>query len=127
VSRIAVNAGALPGIAADGVVLLHFAFVLFVVAGGLLVVRWRWLAWLHLPAAAWGVLVELAGWTCPLTPLENRLRAAAGERAYDAGFVEHYILPLLYPAGLTRDTQLALGVVALVLNLAIYAWMLRRR
>jgi hypothetical protein len=122
-----VNVGALIGIAADAVVLLHFAFVLFVGAGGLLVLRWRWLGWLHVPAAAWGVLVELAGWTCPLTPLENRLRAAAGEAAYDAGFVEHYILPLLYPADFTRYTQLALGSVALVLNLAIYAWILRQR
>jgi len=122
-----VSAAALYGTAADGVVLLHFAFVLFVAAGGLLVLRWRGFAWLHIPAASWGVLVELAGWTCPLTPLENRLRMNAGEAAYDAGFVEHYILPLLYPADFTRDTQLALGIAALGLNLAIYAWILRRR
>ena len=84
------SAAALYGTAADGVVLLHFAFVLFVAAGGLLVLRWRGVAWFHIPAASWGVLVELAGWTCPLTPLENRLRMNAGEAAYDAGFVEDF-------------------------------------
>lgn len=115
------------GVAADGVLLLHLVFVLFVAAGGLLVLRWRRIAWLHVPSVAWGVLVEIGGWICPLTPLENRLRAAAGEPGYDAGFVEHYIVPLLYPVDLTREVQITLGFVALVLNVAIYAWLLRRR
>ena len=114
-------------ILADAVLLLHFGFVAFVALGALLVWRWPRLAWLHLPALAWGAYTVLAGAICPLTPLENRLRMNAGEAAYDAGFVEHYILPLLYPADFTRDTQLALGIAALGLNLAIYAWILRRR
>lgn len=111
---------------ADGVVGLHLAFVLFVVAGGLLVLRWRWLAWIHLPAAAWGALIEFAGWICPLTPLENELRRRAGEAGYAGGFVEHYLLPVLYPSGLTRGVQIALGLLVLILNLAVYGWIVRR-
>ena len=111
---------------ADLVVVLHFAFVLFVVFGGLLVLRWRWVAYLHVPAAIWGVLIELTGWICPLTPLENALRSRAGETGYQGGFVEHYILPALYPSALTRRIQLLLGAVVLLLNLAIYAYVLRR-
>ncbi len=108
-------------LAADAVVLVHLAFILFVLFGGLLVLRWRWLALLHLPAAAWGVAVELLHLYCPLTPLENSLRQAAGQVGYQGGFVEHYLIPLIYPAGLTPQIQLGLGALVLVINLAVYA------
>jgi hypothetical protein len=111
---------------ADVVVLLHLAFVVFAVAGALLVVRWRWLAWIHLPAAVWAALIEFAGWICPLTPLENRLRALGGGAGYRGGFVEHYVLPLLYPGQLTRGVQILLGIFVVLVNLAIYAWLARR-
>jgi len=106
--------------AADVVVLVHLAFILFVAAGGLLVLRWPRLAWMHVPAIIWGALIEFAGWICPLTPLENRLRAAAGEAAYSGGFIDRYIMPIVYPAGLTRGMQLALGVAVIAVNLVIY-------
>jgi hypothetical protein len=105
---------------ADLVLVVHFTFVLFVVLGGLLVVRWPRAAWLHIPAAIWGVLIEYTGWICPLTPLENSFRMRGGEAGYSGGFIEHYIQPLLYPAGLTRSTQVVLGSLALVLNLIAY-------
>jgi uncharacterized protein DUF2784 len=111
---------------ADLVVVVHFSFVLFVVFGGLLVLRWPRLAYLHIPAAIWGAWIEFAGRICPLTPLENRLRTAAGGAAYQGGFVEHYILPVLYPSALTRNIQLVLGGVVLGLNLGIYGYLLRR-
>jgi hypothetical protein len=111
---------------ADAVVLLHFTFVLFVILGGLLILRRAWVAWFHVPAVVWAVLIELRGWICPLTPLEKTLRVRAGEAAYGAGFIEHYILPVLYPAGLTRTSQVAMGVVLLVGNTIIYGWLLRR-
>jgi hypothetical protein len=101
---------------ADATVVLHLAFVLFVVAGGLLVLRWPRLAWVHLPAAAWGAWVEFAGWICPLTPVENWLRQKSGGAIYSAPFIEHYIIPLLYPAGLSRDLQWWLGGLVLVVN-----------
>ncbi|CAN7531054.1 DUF2784 domain-containing protein [Cupriavidus necator] len=113
---------------ADLVVIVHGLFILFVVAGGLLALRWPRVAWLHLPAAAWGVLIEWSGWICPLTPLENTLRQAAGQAGYSGGFVERYLLPLIYPAGLTPAVQLWLGLVVLVVNAAVYAlWWRRRR
>ena len=105
---------------ADLVLVVHLAFVLFVVLGGLLVLRWRWVAVLHVPAAIWGILIEFAGWICPLTPLENSLRRLGGEAGYSGGFIQHYLLPLVYPAGLTRNFQLMLGSLALVLNIAVY-------
>ena len=105
---------------ADLIVLLHFAFVVFVVLGGLLALRWPRIAWLHVPAVIWGALIEFTGWICPLTPLENRLRRAAGEAGYQGDFIAHYILPALYPDGLTRSDQLVLGGIALALNIAIY-------
>lgn len=111
---------------ADLTVLLHGAFVLFVVAGGLLALwKVRW-AWVHVPAALWGAYVELAGRICPLTPLENHFRQLAGERGYAGGFIEHYLIPLMYPAGLTRHTQLILGAVVIAINLAIYGLVVRR-
>jgi Protein of Unknown function (DUF2784) len=112
---------------ADAVVALHLAFILFVVGGGLLVARWRRLAWLHLPALAWGVLVEWAGWICPLTPLENALRARAGLAGYAGGFVEEYLIPVVYPPHLTRVIQVSLGVAAVALNVVVYAWIWRSR
>ena len=112
---------------ADVTVLLHAAFVLFVVLGGLLAARWRSVAWVHLPAAAWGAWVELAGWACPLTPLENWLRTQSGGTAYTSGFIEHYLMPLLYPAFLSRQTQYALAVLVLLVNAGIYAGFIRWR
>lgn len=114
------------GVLANVVVLLHLGFVLFVVLGGFLVLRWQWLAWLHLPAAAWGALIEFAGWVCPLTPLELWLRRAAGEAGYTGGFIEHYLLPLLYPAALTREVQIVLGLGVLAVNLIAYALVWRK-
>jgi hypothetical protein len=112
---------------ADVTVLLHVLFVAFVIGGGLLVARWPRLAWLHLPAAAWGAWVELAGRVCPLTPLENWLRVRGGAPVYSASFVEHYLMPLLYPASLPREHQYALGALVLVVNAVVYALVLRRR
>ena len=118
---------ALVRLAADAVALLHGAFVLFVVFGGLLVWRWPRLAWLHLPAVAWGALIEFTGWMCPLTPLEHYLRQVIGQAGYAGGFVDHYLWPLLYPAGLTREMQWALGAGVLVVNGAVYGLLLGRR
>ena len=115
-----------PSMLADLIVVLHFIFVLFVMFGGLLVIRWPKIVYLHLPAAVWGTLIEFTGWICPLTPLENSLRAKAGAAGYHGGFVEHYLLPALYPSALTRTIQLLLGSLVLLLNLAIYAYVLRR-
>lgn len=107
---------------ADAVLVIHLGFVLFVVLGGLLALRWRRAAWVHLPAAVWGALIELIGWVCPLTPLENSLRRLGGEAGYTGGFIDHYIIALIYPEGLTRAMQLALGSAVVALNAAIYAW-----
>jgi hypothetical protein len=114
-------------LAADLVVALHLAFVLFVVLGGLLALRWPRVAWVHLPVAAYGALIELVGWVCPLTPLENRLREAAGGAGYEGGFVERYLLPVLYPGELTPRFQLVLGLGVILVNLAVYGAVLRRR
>lgn len=115
-----------PRLLADLLVVLHLLFILFVVFGGLLVLRWRWVAWLHLPCAAWGALVEFTGWICPLTPLENRLRLEAGQAGYSGGFIDHYVIPLVYPPGLTPAWQVALGVAVLVINGALYGLLIRR-
>ena len=112
---------------ADLVVAIHFAFVLFVVFGGLLVLRWPRLALVHVPAAIWGALIELAGGICPLTPLEQSLRLRAGEQGYSGSFIEHYILPVLYPSGLTRTVQLVLGGLVVAINLGIYGYLFRSR
>lgn len=111
---------------ADMVLVLHFGFILFVVLGGVLSLRWPRLAFIHLPAAVWGALIELAGWICPLTPLENSLRRAAGQAGYEGGFIEHYLLPIVYPAGLTRDAQLLLAAMVVLLNAGIYGLVWRR-
>ena len=111
---------------ADGVVLVHAAFVAFVMLGGFLAWRWRAVVWTHVPAALWGAAIEYGGWTCPLTPLEGALRARAGLQGYRGGFVEHYVIPLLYPAGLTRPAQAVLGSVVVVVNLMAYGVLVRR-
>jgi hypothetical protein len=112
---------------ADLVVVIHFLFVLFVIFGGLLALRWPKVAYVHLPVAAYGALIELVGWICPLTPLEKRLRESAGLEGYEGGFVEHYILPVLYPSGLTRGVQLVLGGLVLGVNVLVYAIVASRR
>lgn len=112
---------------ADAVLVIHFAFVLFVVLGGLLVLRWPRLAWIHVPVALYGAMIEFAGFICPLTPLENSLRRSGGEAGYEGGFIEHYITAALYPAGLTRQIQIALGIAVLALNAGIYGVLVWRR
>jgi hypothetical protein len=111
---------------ADLTLLLHLAFVLFVVLGGLLVLRWRRLMWVHLIAVCWGVIVELAGFICPITPLEVALRQQGGAAGYEGGFIDHYVGRLLYPAGLTREVQLWLALAVLLPNILIYAYIFRR-
>jgi hypothetical protein len=116
-----------PGFLADVIVLVHLAFILFVAVGGLLVLRWPRLAWVHVPAVVWGALIELADWICPLTPLENRLRATAAEEAFAGGFIDQYIMPIVYPAGLTRGMQLTLGAAVIAVNLVVYGSLVFRR
>ena len=111
---------------ADLTVLLHLAFVVFVVVGALLVLRWRRVAWLHLPCAAWGGAIEFFGWICPLTPLELELRRLGGEAGYSGGFLEQYLIPILYPGALTREIQIVLGVVVVALNAGLYFLVWRR-
>ena len=112
-------------VAADVIVVLHVAFVVFVMLGGLLSLRWRRLMWLHVPAAVWGITIEYGGWVCPLTPLENYLRERGGAAMYRGDFIEHYIVPLLYPARLTHQAQILLGSLALAVNVFVYWRVLR--
>ncbi|WP_457980415.1 DUF2784 domain-containing protein [Ectopseudomonas composti] len=114
-------------LAADALVVLHLGFILFVLFGGLLLLRWPRLLWLHLPAVAWGATVEFFHLLCPLTPWENQLRQAAGDAGYEGGFIEHYLIPLIYPAGLTPQIQLWLGGIVLLINATVYAYLLIRR
>ena len=114
------------GLAANMILVLHLGFVCFVVLGGLLVLKWRWLALLHIPAVVWGALIECQGWICPLTPLEQRLRQAAGQGGFAGGFIEHYLLPVLYPAQLNREMQIVLGALVIVINIILYGWLLAR-
>jgi hypothetical protein len=111
---------------ADLVVVAHLLFIVFAVIGGLAVLRWHWLAFVHLPVVVWATVVELMGWVCPLTPLEIALRVAAGEAGYHGGFVEHYILPIVYPAGLTREIQWLLAALVVLVNAVIYGWLMIR-
>lgn len=113
-------------IAADAVLVVHLAFVLFVVLGGALVLRQPRFAWLHVPAVVWGLLVEASGWICPLTPLENALRRSAGESGYAGDFVQHYIVALLYPEGLTRETQLLFALLVIAVNALFYGALFAR-
>lgn len=111
---------------ADVLVLAHLTFAGFAVLGGFLALRWRRVAWIHLGAVIWAATIEFSGWICPLTPLEIWLRQRAGEAGYRSDFVAHYLLPVLYPEGLTRGAQIVLGVFVLVVNLAVYGWILLR-
>ena len=114
----------LTSFAADLLVILHLLFIIFVLLGGLLVSRWHWIALLHIPAAVWGALIEYQGWICPLTPMEQQLRKAAGQAGYEGGFVEHYILPIIYPDFLSREIQIGMGTVVIIFNLLVYAWVI---
>lgn len=113
-------------LAADGVLLLHLAFILFALLGAAMAVRWRWIPLIHLPAAAWGG-VELTGRICPLTYLENYFRIKAGQSGYTESFIEHYLLAIIYPSGLTSEIQFALAGMVVVVNIAIYGWLISRR
>ncbi|MDH5643546.1 MAG: DUF2784 domain-containing protein [Gemmatimonadota bacterium] len=117
----------IPRLAADLVLVLHATFVVFVVVGGWLVLRWPKVSWIHVPAAIWGALVELANWTCPLTPLEIYFRRLAGQAGYSGGFIEHYVGSVLYPAGLTPGIRVALGVAVVAVNAAAYGIVIRKR
>ena len=112
---------------ADGVLVVHLAFVLFVVLGGLAALRWPRVAWVHLPVAVYGAAIEFIGFVCPLTPLEVALRRRGGEAGYAGGFIDHYVTAAIYPEGLTRGVQLALGAAVLAVNAVVYAVWLRRR
>ncbi len=117
----------LPRLLADTVLLAHLAFILFVILGGALVAWRRWLVFIHIPAAIWGVIIEVSGWICPLTYLENHFRRQAGQTGYADSFIEHYLLPVIYPAGLTHDTQLTLAIAVIAINVAVYAALFLRR
>ncbi|MDR4484821.1 MAG: DUF2784 domain-containing protein [Nitrospirales bacterium] len=105
---------------AELVLLIHFVFIAFVLFGGILTIWWRWIPWIHLPAALWAAALEFGGWICPLTPLENRLRQASGEAGYTGGFLEHYALPVIYPQGLTPEIQMVLGFIVVLFTLVTY-------
>lgn len=107
---------------ADGVLVVHLAFVLFVALGGFLALRWPSVAWLHVPTACWGAYIEFSGRICPLTPLENSFRERGGETGYSGGFIDHYVTALIYPEGLTRTAQMVIGTAVVVLNVGLYAW-----
>ena len=113
-------------VAADGVLVLHLGFIVFALFGAVLALRWRWLPLVHLPAAAWGAFIELSGRVCPLTYLENHFRVRAGQAGYRESFVEHYLVAVIYPPGLTRDIQFVLAGVVLIVNAALYTWLLLR-
>lgn len=115
------------GLAADIIVIVHLGFIVFVALGGILVIKWHKIAFLHLPCALWGVLIAFGGWICPLTPLEMHFRQLAGIAGYDGGFIDHYVMPIVYPAGLTRGMQIAFGVIILAVNLFVYARVLVNR
>lgn len=112
---------------ADATMILHLLFIVFALLGAILVVRWRWLVWLHLPAAVWAMGIELVGGICPLTPLENRFRLQGGEAAYAETFIQHYVGALIYPEGLTPTIQWGLGVIVIAVNAGLYGWLLVRR
>ncbi|UCC25852.1 MAG: DUF2784 domain-containing protein [Gemmatimonadales bacterium] len=114
-------------IAADALVVVHGLWLVFVVLGALLALRWPKVLWGHAPAVAWGALIEFAGWVCPLTPWENRLRRLGGETGYSGAFIERYVTAIVYPEGLTREIQIGLGVGVLVLNAGLYWWVWRHR
>ena len=112
---------------ADLLVVFHLMFILYVMAGALLIFKWPKTLWLHLPACFWGMTVEFTGWICPLTPWEIRLRRLAGEEGYTGSFIEHYLIPIIYPSGLTREVQMVLGGTVLIVNLSLYTLILIKR
>ena len=114
-------------VAADAVLVLHLAFIAFALVGAALTVRWPWIPLVHLPAASWGIFVELSGRICPLTYLENHLRIEAGQSGYAESFIEHYLLDIIYPAGLGADLQMLLAAVVATTNAVIYGWLIHRR
>jgi Protein of Unknown function (DUF2784) len=114
-------------IAADLIVVIHFAFIVFVIFGGFLVLKWGKVSILHIPCVLWGVLIEFRGWICPLTPLEHHFREAAGGAGYSGGFINNYLMPIIYPEGLTQGMQIALGVIVLAVNLLVYGVVLVKR
>ena len=114
------------GVLADLIVVFHLGFILFAIAGGLLALRFRRAPWVHLPLLTWAALTQFLGWICPLTPLENALRGLGGRDVYGGGFIDHYIVPIVYPPGLTVEIQWTLGALLLAVNAAIYTWVLRR-
>ena len=109
-------------LAADLLIIVHLGFIGFVILGGFMLLKWRWLIFVHLPAVLWGVLLEFQGWICPLTPLEQALRRMSGQQGYTGGFIQHYILPVIYPPALDLDIQLILGVLLILINVIIYLW-----
>ncbi len=113
-------------LAADLILAIHLGFIAFVVLGGLLALRYRWIACVHVPAAVWGAYVEISGRICPLTTWENSLRRSAGESGYGESFLENYVVPIIYPAGLTRSVQFAIAGLVIVANVVIYGWLLYR-
>lgn len=114
-------------ILAEIVVIVHFLFIVFAVVGALFIIKWWWVIFLHLFCAIWAAVVITMGWICPLTPLENRLRRAAGLEGYDSGFIEHYLIPIIYPAGLTREIQIWLGIGVILINILLYTLVIRHR
>ena len=118
--------GVLYRLLANAVVVFHALFIVFIVFGGFLAWRWRWVAAVHIPCALWGILIEYRGWICPLTPLENSLRTRAGQAGYSGGFIEHYLLPAIYPSGLTPRIQAVLGTAVLVINAVAYTLLILR-
>jgi len=113
-------------LAADLLIIVHLGFIGFVMLGGFMLLKWRWLIFVHLPAVLWGVLLEFQGWICPLTPLEQALRRMSGQQGYTGGFIQHYILPVIYPPALEEDIQLILGVLLILINVIIYLWVFLR-
>lgn len=113
-------------ILADCIVVLHFLFIIFVITGGLSALKWRKIIWLHLPAAVWGALIEFTGWICPLTIMENDFRIKGNSLGYTGGFIQHYLIPVIYPTGLTHEIQIILGSVVVSLNLLVYWFIIRK-
>jgi len=114
-------------LAADFILLLHFVFIVFAVSGGVLVFKWRWLGYLHVPAALWAGLIVMVGWICPLTPVENMLRKAGGGEVYSVSFIEHYLMPIIYPSGLSREMFIAMGAAVIIVNLILYSILFVKR
>lgn len=110
---------------ADIVLIIHLLFIIFVILGGLLLLRWRKAAWFHLPLLAWAIFIEFTGWICPLTPLENSLRNMGGGSGYSGNFIEHYLLPLVYPEAMTRGVQMTLGTLLIIINICTYFYSYR--